>query len=239
MHRPRPSRARLLVAATLGGVAFAAPVGAADLPVVASHLVTGPDSRVDLTNTSSQPATAWTLALTTREADGRVHQANETIDAYLAEVTREFAGMAAAVDRLMPGQTRQMTLDPVPAGTTAEVTAVVLDDGTASGDEEEIRAVFDRRAQERDELHEIVDVFDAVLPTLHGIEAMKALKERFDRSISGPESTTHRSAREAVDLYLQRTNAANVDAADRLLRNYADIVRREYALAERHSRRKR
>ena len=42
--------------------------------------------------------------------------------------------MSDKVDRLLPGQTRDIPLDPVPAGSTAEVTAVILQDGTAVGD---------------------------------------------------------------------------------------------------------
>ena len=49
----------LVAAAFLGSVAFAA-----DLPVVASHLATGPNSHVQLTNTGSQAVNAWSLAIT-------------------------------------------------------------------------------------------------------------------------------------------------------------------------------
>src|SRR5207344_3002321 len=105
----------------------------AELPVVASHLVTGPNSHVDLTNTSMQPVTAWTLVVTTTQKDGTVHRSTETIDAYLSEVTKEFAGHDK-VDRLLPGQTREIALDPAGTGAVAEVTAVILEDGTALGD---------------------------------------------------------------------------------------------------------
>lgn len=219
--------------------AVATSVRAADLPVVASRLVTGPDSHVALTNTSAQPVTAWTLVVTTMEKDGRMHRSVETIDAYLSEVTRDFAGMSSRVDRLMPGQTREVTIDPVPAGATAEVTAVVLDDGTAIGDPDTIASVFEHRASERDQLREVVDVFDAVLPSARGTAALQELQRRFAVTAPQAESTAHRAAREAVDGYLQRATAANADAIDDLVRKYAGIVRREYDLAERHSRQKR
>jgi hypothetical protein len=218
--------------------AVAVPARAADLPVVASRLVTGPASHVDLTNTSSQPVTAWTLVVTTMEKDGRTHRAVETIDAYLSEVTREFVGASEKVDRLMPGQTREIMLDPVGAGATAEVTAVILEDGTAAGDRETIASVFEQRARQRDELRTVVQVFDAVLPSTHGAAALEDLGRRFASQSSPDESPAHRAAREAVESYRQRSTAANVDAIDQLLRKYADIVRREYGLADKHSQRK-
>ena len=208
------------------------------LPVVASRLVTGPASHVDLTNTSMQPVTAWTLVVTTTGSDGSVHRSTETIDAYLSEVTREFASSSDRVDRLMPGQTREMALDPAGAGAVAEVTAVILEDGTALGDPEILASVFEHRAKQRDELREVVAVFDAVLPKARGTTALEQLKQGFAVQAAGAESGAHQSAREAVDAYLQRATPANAEAIDQLVRKYADIVRREFDLAERHSKRK-
>jgi hypothetical protein len=218
--------------------ATAVSVRGADLPVVASRLVTGPASHVELTNTSTQPVTAWTLVVTTMEKDGRTHRAVETVDAYLSEVTRDFPGMSSTVDRLMPGQTREIMLDPVAASATAEVTAVILEDGTAVGDGETIASVFERRAAERDQLREVLQTFDAVLPSTRGIPALEELKRRFASRSSQEESTAHRAAREAVDSYLQRATAAIADAIDQRLRMSADIIRRVYELAQRHSHQK-
>jgi hypothetical protein len=230
------SRRRLVLVAC--AVALAAAAQAAELPVVASGFTAGPASRVDLTNTSMQPVTSWTLVVTSKEGEGSTRRAVETIDAYLSEVTREFVGASERVDRLMPGETRRFMLDAVPSGATVEVTAAILDDGTAVGDEETIVSVFEHRAKERDALREVVDAFNAVLPTMRGTAALEALKQRFAAVNSNQETPAHRSAREAVDAYLQRTTAANVDAIDQLVRKYADVVRREYELAEKHSRRK-
>jgi hypothetical protein len=211
---------------------------AAELPVVTSHLVTGPNSHVDLTNNSNQPVTAWTLVVTTTQPDGTVHRTTETIDAYLSEVTKEFAGMSARVESLLPGQTREIAIDPAGAGAAAEVTAVVLQDGTALGDPETLASVFEHRAAERDQLREVVNVFESVLPSARGVAALEGLKRGFAVQSSQGESAAHQSAREAIDLYLQRATPANADAIEQLLRKYADIVRREYDLAEKHSHRK-
>jgi hypothetical protein len=213
-------------------------VRAAELPVVAGRLVTGPNSHVDLTNMSSQSVTAWTLVVTTTQPDGTVHRATETVDAYLSEVTKAFAGMSARVELLLPGQTREIALDPAGTGSIAEVTAVVLQDGTALGDPEALASVFEHRAEERDQLHEIVNVFESVLPSSRGAAALEGLKRAFAVQSPQGESAAHQSAREAVDVYLQRATPATADAVDQLLRAYADIVRREYDLAEKHSHRK-
>ena len=229
---------RLFLSLSLVACAAVLPVRGAELPVVASHLVTGPNSHVELTNTSNQPVTAWTLVVTTIEKDGTTHRATETIDAYLSEVTKEFSGMSDKVDRLLPGQTREIALDPAGTGATAEVTAVVLQDATALGDQETIASVFEHRAKERDQLRQVVDVFDAVLPSARGVAALEALKRGFAVQTAQGESVPHQSAREAVDAYLQRATPATADAIDQLVRKYADIVRREYDLAEKHSHRK-
>jgi len=228
----------IVVSALLTCAATAGAARAAELPVVASRLVTGPNSHVELTNKSDQPVTAWTLVVTATDKDGTTHRSTETIDAYLSEVTRDFAGMAGKVDRLQPGQTREIPLDPAAAGATAEVTAVILQDGTAIGDEETITSVFEHRARERDQLREVVGIFDGVLPSARGIAALDSLKRAFAAQSAQGDSVAYQSAREAVDAYLQRATPATADAIDQLLRKYADIVRREYELAEKHSRRK-
>ena len=228
---------KLLIAA-FAASALAVSARAADLPVVASRLTTGPASHVDLTNMSTQPVIAWTLVVTIVQRNGTTRRTVETIDAYLSEVTRDFPGMSSKVDRLMPGQTREIMLDAVAEGSVAEITAVILEDGTAAGDRETIASIFESRARERDQLREIVQVFDAVLPSTRGAAALEELKRRFASPSSQEESTAHRAAREAIDAYLQRTTAANADAIDQLVRAYAGIVRREYELAERHSHQK-
>src|SRR5256885_1637068 len=61
-------------------------------PVSVSNLVTGPQSHVRLTNTASQPVTAWSLAITTSTGANRTHGEVETVDGYLSEVTRGLPG---------------------------------------------------------------------------------------------------------------------------------------------------
>jgi hypothetical protein len=220
----------LVAAAILGSVALAA-----DLPVVAAHLTTGPASHVQLTNTGSQTVNAWSLAVTTPAGSGRSHQVVETVDAYLSEAVRGVAGIPDRLNPLPPGQTREISLDPLPVDATVRVLAVVLEDDTAVGDAGAIRAIFDRRASERDELHRVIETFADVLASGRGIAALQELKRRFDVSVQ-EESTPHRAAREAVESYLRRTTAENADQIEQLLRQYIALVERQHELAVRHSR---
>ncbi len=215
-------------------LAFAALASAADLPV-ASHLVTGPSSYVELTNTAAQPVTAWSLVITT-QADGRIRRTFETVDAYLSEVTHDLPGSSPRLDRLMPGESRRFALDPVPEGADAEVIAVVLDDRTAMGDPGTLQSIFEKRAVERDQLRSVVDTFDAVLTAKQGVAALEELRDRLGPSSEGDPSTPHRSACQAVDTALQRATVSSVEQADQLIRTYAAFVQRQYQVAAKHSR---
>src|SRR4029077_5888979 len=109
-------------------------VHAPDIPVTVSQVVTGSSSHVRITNTSPQAVTAWSLATTSVSGD-RTHREVYTADGYLSEVTHGLAGARRNGGRWMPGESRELPLDPLPQGATVEVIAVVLNDGTALGDE--------------------------------------------------------------------------------------------------------
>lgn len=210
---------------------------AGGLPVVARHLVTGPSSQVELTNTGNRAVTAWSVAITTHPEEGRTHRVVQTGDAYLAEVTRDLPRSSLHLDWLLPGQSRVLPLDPQPADATVEVMAVVLDDGTALGEPQILKEIFAKRVAERDELHKVVDIFNAVLPAKRGAAAFEELKARFNGSVQTEESTPHRSAREAVNAFVQKA-AANADEADHSVRTYAAFIQRQYDVAAKHAVRK-
>ncbi len=214
----------------------AAWLSAANLPLVANHLVTGPSSHVELTNTGTRAVTAWSVAITTHP-EGRTHREVQSGDAYLAEVTRDLPRSSPHLDWILPGQSRQLPLDPQPADATAEVLAVVLDDGTALGEPGTLTAIFDHRIAERDALHKVVDIFNAVLPTEQGAAALQELRMRFSGVSQADESTPYRSAREAVNAFSQKA-AVNADEADHSLRTYAAFVQRQYDVAVKHAVRK-
>jgi hypothetical protein len=213
-------------------------VRGAELPLVVSDLTTGLNSHLRLTNTADQPVTAWSLAITTPVVDGQSRRFEESVDAYLSEITRDLTGSTDKLDRLLPGQAREISLQQVPAGSSVEVIAVVLQDGTALGDARTIQSIFERRQMERDDLRAVVDIFSAVLPSTTGLSALEELKRRFANPSPRSESTPMRSARDAVDAYLKVATLDNTDALTQQLRSYADLVQRQYELAVRHSQQK-
>jgi hypothetical protein len=222
---------RILVLALISTV-----LPAADAPLKVTDVITGPSSRVRLTNTSTQPVTAWSLAATTTSATGRTHREVYTADGYLSEVTHGLPGANERLERIMPGESRQLTLDPLPDGATVDVIAAILDDGTAFGDEEAVAAIFTQRARERDALKAVVYAFNDVLPARRGTEALTALRERLTALAQRDASIPCRAALDAVQTLQQKTGAEEIDNS---LRMYAAFVQKEYALAEKHSARRR
>jgi hypothetical protein len=135
----------------------------------------------------------------------------------------------------MPGESRELPLDPLPSGAKVEVIATVLDDRTAIGDEEALHSIFANRMKERDALKSVVDAFNQVLPAMHGADALSALRDRFRAIVAREDNVPCHAALDAVQAYQSKADAAQVDAS---LRTYADFVTREYQLAAKHSERK-
>jgi hypothetical protein len=210
---------------------------AAALPVIVGQLSTGPRAHMTVTNTASQPVTAWAFAIITHPDPGRTRREVETIDGYLSEATHGIQGSTERLERLMPQQSRVIQLDSLPEDATVEVVAVVLDDGTAVGEESAIAPIFERRARERDALGAVVAVFSDVLASQHGTAALEALKQRLV-ALPARDEAPCRAAIDAVETYRQRGGARTPDQIDESLRMYAAFVTREYELAKKHSQRK-
>jgi hypothetical protein len=208
---------------------------APDSPLKISDLVTGESSHVRITNTGSQPVTAWSLAATVETPGGRTHREVYTTEGYLSEATHGLPKAAERLERLMPGEVRELPLDPLAPGTKVDVIATVLDDGTASGEEAALAAIFANRVKERDALKAVVDAFNAVLPAKHGAEALADLKDRFSTLVEHDDNVPCHAALDAVQAYERRAQPEQIDAS---LRTYADFVAREYQLAAKHSQRR-
>jgi hypothetical protein len=215
-------------------VVIAAVAYAADIPLKVSDVATGAQSHVRLTNAATQPVTAWSLAATT-QADGRTHREIYTVDGYLSELTHGLPGAAEHRERLMPGQSRQIPLEPLPAGATVDVIAAVLDDGTAVGDEQALAQIFAQRAKERDALAAVSTAFAEVLPAKRGADAVAALTERFNALVQRDDSIPCRAALEAVQSLQRGMPAGEIDQS---LQKYADFVARQHGLAAKHARRR-
>jgi hypothetical protein len=218
----------------VSAVLLMAAASAAEMPLEVSDLVTGPQSHVRLRNTGNQPVTAWSLAATT-ESGGSRRREVYTVDGYLSELTHGLPNAEAHRERLLPGQSREIPLDALPAGATVEPVAAVLDDGTAIGDEAALTQIFTRRAKERDALKAVSDAFAEVLPAKHGADAIAALTERFNALVQQADSIPCRAALEAVQS-LQRGMPA--EQIDQSLQKYADFVKREFDLAAKHAQRR-
>lgn len=216
-------------------ISAASTVQAAESPVIISDLVTGDASRVRITNTAPQPVTAWSLAATTEASGGRTHREVYTTDGYLSELTHGLPNAAERFERLMPGQSRVLPLDPLPADARVAVIATVLDDGTAMGEDAAIASIFANRVKERDALKAVVDAFNAVLPATHGAEALSALKDRLGALVERHDNPPCRAALDAVQAYERKGQGDQIDTS---LRTYADFVGRQYELAVRHAQRR-
>lgn len=224
---------RLLFVALLTSLASTA--AAADSPLIISDLVTGDSSHVRITNTSSQPVTAWSLATTVQTAGGRSHREVYTTDGYLSEATHGLPHAAERLERMMPGEVRDLPLDQLPAGAKVEVIATVLDDGTAIGEEAALASIFENRVKERDALKAVVDAFNSVLPAKHGEDALSALKDKFSALVAHDDNVPCHAALDAVQAYEQKADTEQIDNS---LNTYAEFVAKEYALAQKHSQRK-
>jgi hypothetical protein len=216
-------------------VLLAAVAYAAEIPLKVSDVSTGAQGHVRLTNTASQPVTAWSLAATTRVPGGRTHREIYTVDGYLSELTHGLPGSSEHRERLMPGQSRQIPLDDLSAGATIDVVAAVLDDGTAIGEPEVLTEIFAKRSKERDALKAVADGFKEILPAKKGAEALAALKERFAALVQRDDSIPCRAALDAVQTLERQGSPEQIDQS---LRTYADFVTRQYELAAKHSQRK-
>jgi hypothetical protein len=224
---------RIFLSALL--VAASSTVRATESPVIISDLVTGDASHVRVTNTSRQPVTAWSIAAVTETSAGRTHREVYTTDGYLSEVTHGLPKAAQRFERLMPGEARDLPLDPLPAGAKVDVIATVMDDGTAIGDEKALASIFANRVKERDALKTVVDAFAEVLPAKRGADALAALKDRFGALVERDDNVPCHAALDAVQAYEKRGHS---DQVDKSLRTYADFVNKEYKLAVKHSERR-
>jgi hypothetical protein len=202
---------------------------------VTAHLVAGAVPQVELKNTGNRAVTAWNFAVVSPTATG-THREEHSADVYLSEVTRDLPHAPQHLDWLRPGESRTIPVDAAPAGATVEIVALVFDDGTTMGDPKAIAAVFAHRATERDQLKKVVDTFNASLQSHHGAAALEELRQRF--AAGGDESVPNRSAREAVESWIEKTKGAPDDQVDQSIRTYAAFVTKQYEAAAKHAQRK-
>ncbi|HEY2153181.1 MAG TPA: hypothetical protein VGH34_20400 [Vicinamibacterales bacterium] len=214
---------------------LAAVVTAPEMPVKVTKVTPAAQgSRIQLTNVSERGVTAWAVATSTTSGD-RTHREVATADGYLSELTHGLPGASAQLERLAPGEVREIAVGTIPAGATVEIVAAVMDDATAVGDETVIASIFAHRVKERDALRAVVDSFNAVLPSQQGPEALAALRERFSALAQRDDSVPCRAALDAVQNYSSKTSADDINQS---LRAYAAFVTKQYELAVKHATRR-
>src|SRR5213593_4320628 len=164
------SLAAALVATPTSALGQSGEGGDAKFPATI-RVMPGSPARVELTNTGNQPITAWSFTVSTPTATG-VHREAHTADVYLSEVTGNLPGAQPHLDRIMPGQSRALPVDAAGTNASVQLTALVLQDGTGLGDPGALKAFFDHRAAERDQLRAVAETFRVVLGTKRGAAAL-------------------------------------------------------------------
>src|SRR5436190_19859561 len=99
-----------------------------------ARIAAGTPPSVELTNTGSQPITAWSFTVVSPNAQGGTHRETHTADAYLAEVTRNLPRAPQHLDWLQPVQTVRIPVHVAPTGATVQIVAVIVADRTGTGD---------------------------------------------------------------------------------------------------------
>jgi hypothetical protein len=219
---------------TIAALALLGVLAAPTVPVTA-RLVPGATPQVELKNTGDRAVTAWNFAVISPTATG-THREDHSADVYLSEVTRDLPRAPQHLDWLRPGESRTIPVDTAPAGATVEIVALVFDDGTTFGDEKAIARVFANRAIEREQLKKVVDTFNASLQSHRGVAALEDLRQRF--AAGGDASVPQRSARDAVESWLQKANDAPEDQVEQMVRTYLAFVTKQYDAALKHAQRK-
>jgi hypothetical protein len=214
---------------------LAVAVVAAEFPATI-RLMPGTPARAELTNTGSQPITAWAFIVSTPTATGAHHETHSA-DVYLSEVTGKLLGAEPHLNRIMAGESRALPIDAAGAGASVQISALVLQDGTALGDAAAIKTFFDHRAVERDQLRAVAEAFRTVLATKRGAAALTDLKQQL-QAAGGQDSVPRRTAVDAVEALLRNAQAGNEEAADRSARAYAEFVSKQYDAAVAHARKK-
>src|SRR5262249_50061878 len=148
--------------------------------------------------------------------------------------THGLRGSSERLERLMPGESRQVPLDAPPAGALGEVIAAGVARRPPVGGGGALNAPFTPPPTGRHALKGGADPVSDGLPPRHGAEALAALRQRFTALVQREESIPCRAALDAVQAFQQKSSAEEIDNS---LRTYAEFVNKEYALAEKHSRR--
>jgi hypothetical protein len=193
-----------------------------------------------LTNSASQPATAWSVTVMVTDPNGQIvgHSAITT-DEYRGAADRGFVP-GEELDQLLlrPHRRRRFIVSgPFDARLQLTVTpiAVVFIDRSSSGPARVIDDIFQRRAAEARAKHGILRQLRDVQAHYTGINALKEATARLARSATPDDpGDAHQRVLQSLRDALARIRSGHVDPVHELAHEI-DVVRREYQLAIIHS----
>ncbi len=198
------------------------------------------DLEYSLTNSASQPATAWSVTVMVTDPNGQVvrHSAITT-DEYRAEADRGVVPDEHLDQLLLQPHRERRFIVSGPFDATLQLTvtpiAVVFSDGSSAGQPRVIESIFQRRAAEAVAKYEILRQLRDVQAHYTGIDALKEAAARLARSVARDDpGNSHQIVLQSLRDALTRAGRSDVDPA-RELAHQIDVVRREYQVAVQHS----
>jgi hypothetical protein len=220
-------------------LAMSRTVAGQEVPVVIHDAQLKSDRlELELVNNGPSPATAWTIDVNVhRTVGGPSRHSSIGIDNYTVDAVRGLVP-AKEVDAKFPqpGQPYAFSImgsfESVPE---VHVVAVVLEDGTAYGDQDVVRQVFERRTAERDAAQSVLAELRGVQRSKRGMAALVDAKARMAIPLANsPGAGMWRLADQNLALKIREAEAGRTDP-DLALASVIDTVGREYQAAIKHS----
>jgi hypothetical protein len=231
----------LVIALQSGGLAAQSVATGLPLLVEETHVV---DRFIVLTvrNVDARTMTAWGVRGLVTFDGGVTQWVDMTIDAYQSGFHDESTGKPVV---FVPGATVTARIgvrlrDGVVSGVSLVPTAVVLDDGTASGDEQAIETMFAVRARERRACQLIESVLARHLAAVRDpLDAIHLIERDLDGAADDEVRQTrpYSSFRQNLSIAVERASSRQLDLEERLREMQAD-VRSRRAAADNHYRRR-
>jgi len=200
-----------------------------------------PDARqatIQITNDGAKTATAWSLQIICRYADGPATMVIRDEDFYQLLIVPAPDGHGP----LAPGKIAETVISfadgRVPSAVEVTPLAVVYDDQTADGTQQRLDKIFTRRAKEFAAAQEVMSQLRALLQTGVSRSTLQTLKTSLvEVPVQSPGDSIRRLAANNIDAILSRTPdtpAGLVQPTTELL----DLLTRYERGAQQHSRRR-
>ena len=219
--------------------ALSLPAYAQTLPVSLSNVSTLPSGQIKyvLTNTDTQPITAWAIRLRERASDGQAVDVVAATDKHIVDSRRGIdADDRLNENWLMPQIPRDFTFGGQHS-TTPQLTAVaiVLADGTAYGDDSIIAEIFRSRALARDTRRDILAKLREVQSQVHGVQALREAQSRLSTPVGNSEADNITKTIQSELSELAQRVADKQLNGDVAMEHVVQQVEREYRANAKHA----